>query len=43
MSDLDDFLARQVEAETAVRSTHVYRREGGEWKIVHRHGDNPPA
>jgi ketosteroid isomerase-like protein len=21
--------------------THVYRREGGEWKIVHRHGDNP--
>jgi ketosteroid isomerase-like protein len=25
-----------------VRSTHVYRREEGEWKIVHRHGDNPP-
>jgi ketosteroid isomerase-like protein len=25
-----------------VRSTHVYRREDGEWKIVHRHGDNPP-
>ena len=19
-----------------------YRREDGEWKIVHRHGDNPP-
>jgi len=25
-----------------VRVTHIYRREGGEWKIVHRHGDNPP-
>jgi ketosteroid isomerase-like protein len=25
-----------------IRSTHVYRREDGEWKIVHRHGDNPP-
>jgi ketosteroid isomerase-like protein len=25
-----------------VRSTHVYRREEGEWKVVHRHGDNPP-
>jgi ketosteroid isomerase-like protein len=32
---------RPVEQVT-VRSTHVYRREGGEWKIVHRHGDNPP-
>jgi ketosteroid isomerase-like protein len=28
--------------EVTVRSTHVYRREDGEWKIVHRHGDNPP-
>jgi ketosteroid isomerase-like protein len=26
----------------AGRATHVYRRENGEWKIVHRHGDNPP-
>ncbi|MGO4690929.1 YybH family protein [Glaciibacter sp. 2TAF33] len=25
-----------------VRVTHVYRREDGEWKIVHRHGDYPP-
>ena len=23
------------------RATHVYRREGGEWKIVHRHSDQP--
>ena len=27
---------------TKVRVTHVYRREGGEWKIVHRHGDYVP-
>ena len=32
---------RPVEPIT-VRCTHVYRRENGEWKIVHRHGDNPP-
>jgi ketosteroid isomerase-like protein len=25
-----------------LRVTQVYRREGGEWKIVHRHGDAPP-
>jgi ketosteroid isomerase-like protein len=32
---------RPVEPIT-VRVTHAYRREDGEWKIVHRHGDNPP-
>lgn len=26
-----------------LRVTHVYRREDGDWKIVHRHGDHPPA
>ena len=26
-----------------LRVTHVYRREGGEWRIVHRHGDFPPG
>ena len=25
-----------------VRVTQIYRRENGEWKIVHRHGDIPP-
>ena len=25
-----------------LRVTHVYRRENGEWKIVHRHGDHLP-
>jgi len=24
------------------RATHVYRREDSEWKIVHRHTDQPP-
>jgi ketosteroid isomerase-like protein len=23
-----------------LRATQVYRREGGEWKVAHRHGDN---
>jgi ketosteroid isomerase-like protein len=22
-----------------LRATQVYRREDGEWKVVHRHGD----
>jgi ketosteroid isomerase-like protein len=25
-----------------LRVTHVYRRENGVWKIVHRHSDNAP-
>jgi ketosteroid isomerase-like protein len=25
-----------------LRVTHIYRREGGEWRIVHRHGDHLP-
>jgi ketosteroid isomerase-like protein len=29
--------------ENTLRVTHLYRREDGEWKIVHRHGDRPPA
>lgn len=30
--------------QTAVlRVTHVYRRESGQWRIVHRHGDHPPV
>ncbi len=28
---------------SVLRVTHVYRREGGEWKIVHRHGDVMPV
>jgi ketosteroid isomerase-like protein len=31
-----------VETSYTLRSTHVYRREDGAWKIVHRHGDAPP-
>lgn len=28
---------------STLRVTHIYRKENGEWKIVHRHGDFPPA
>jgi ketosteroid isomerase-like protein len=26
-----------------LRVTHIYRREDGQWRIVHRHGDIPPV
>ena len=26
-----------------LRVTQIYRREDGEWKLVHRHGDELPA
>lgn len=29
-------------ATYTLRTTHVFRREHGEWRIVHRHGDRPP-
>lgn len=29
--------------EYVLRVTQVYRREGGEWKVVHRPGDEEPA
>ena len=35
----------QVEGKPRVytlRVTHVYRREDGHWRIVHRHADYPP-
>ena len=28
--------------EMVIRTTHVYRREEGEWRLVHRHADFPP-
>ena len=33
---------RQVDGKdeaTTLRATQVYRREDGEWKVIHRHGD----
>lgn len=27
----------------SLRVTHVYRREDGRWRIVHRHADLPPG
>jgi ketosteroid isomerase-like protein len=29
--------------EIVIRVTHVYRRTGSEWLLVHRHGDHPPT
>ena len=35
-------MTRQVEGKTeemAIRATQVYRRENGQWRVLHRHGD----
>ena len=29
----------QPRSPTTIRFTHVLRREGGQWRLVHRHGD----
>ena len=34
-------IAGRPKEPVLVRVTHIYRREEGEWKIVHRHADNP--
>jgi ketosteroid isomerase-like protein len=34
---------RGVPNSYRLRVTHVYRREDGEWRIVHRHADEPPG
>ena len=31
------------EQEMVIRVTHIYRRFGDEWMLVHRHADFPPA
>jgi ketosteroid isomerase-like protein len=35
--------ASGARVENTLRVTHIYRREADGWKIVHRHGDHPPA
>ena len=31
-----------VPSSYTLRATQLYRREGGEWKVAHRHGSAPP-
>ena len=33
---------RQARRTYTLRATHVFRREDGEWRTVHRHADFPP-
>jgi ketosteroid isomerase-like protein len=34
------FKSRPEPIELMIRATLIFRREDGEWKAVHRHGDN---
>jgi ketosteroid isomerase-like protein len=38
----NDVVAQGQRGLYTLRATHVYRREAGEWRIVHRHADFPP-
>jgi ketosteroid isomerase-like protein len=38
----DEILPDGGRTPWTVRVTHVYRREDGAWKIIHRHGDLAP-
>jgi ketosteroid isomerase-like protein len=29
----------QPDQDLSIRVTHVYRRAGGDWQVVHRHAD----
>jgi ketosteroid isomerase-like protein len=37
------FTSRPEPSETMIRATLIFRREHGEWKAVHRHGDERVA
>jgi ketosteroid isomerase-like protein len=39
----NEILADGEKKPWTVRVTHTYRREDGQWKIVHRHGDLAPV
>ena len=39
----DEVLEDGTTKPWTVRVTHAYRREDGEWRIVHRHGDIAPV
>jgi ketosteroid isomerase-like protein len=42
--EIDDVvLDGAPKARQTVRVTQIYRREDGEWRLVHRHGDFAPA
>src|SRR5215204_2385138 len=34
------FEGRSEQTELMIRATLIFRREGSEWKAIHRHGDN---
>jgi ketosteroid isomerase-like protein len=33
----------RIPSTYTLRATQIYRREGGEWKVAHRHGSAPPS
>jgi ketosteroid isomerase-like protein len=37
--ELEHYGKRGQENGMTIRATQIYRREAGEWKVVHRHGD----
>jgi len=41
--EIDDVVLDGATTRQRLRVTQIYRRENGEWRLVHRHGDFAPA
>lgn len=37
--DIEHHVGENGETRRSLRVTHIFRREGGEWRLVHRHGN----
>ena len=41
--EIDDVVLDGATTRQRLRVTQIYRRENGEWRLIHRHGDFAPA
>jgi ketosteroid isomerase-like protein len=37
--ELEHYAKGDADGSMTLRATQIYRREAGQWRVVHRHGD----